>query len=395
MAESTGDPFGVMEYAKQMRDERASQNLLSEIAGLNPTQPDYTQRITESFGKNPMAAASPEVARMLMMQERLAPKVPNYATAFKDPLYRNSYQQRLAKGISPEQAYNETVNEAENEEMAIKLIESGIPADRHGDLMTGGIFDRRKVAQSIADAGKELPRAELAQLLKIAGEYQKAYQDPAQDIYAQSVVDYYKDQGIEKGDITPEQWQSGYYKVRDNRVKTPMEAFQQRLGALEGSYRIPDEVRGLLGGTRPAPVSAPSATPSSAPVVAPPVAPGPGAAIPTNPPISPAATEESGGAPAVVAAPRTVTDKLWQEYDKLFDENDEISQRADMESQITGSLGTSTEKLPKKRAELEAKQLELIKALGYKPDQRGQALFRELHNARMDAGHKSFRSLWE
>lgn len=383
-AQSTGDPFGVMEAVRQLREERESENFLGSIAKLNPQDAGYTGQLREALITNPRAATSPEAMRLLQFQRQLIPDQKDYSTQFKDPLYRSSYQNRVKSGVAPEQAYNETLNEAANEEMAIKLIESGVPAEKHGELMTGGVFDRRKVAQMIADQGKELPRTELNELLKLASDYQKSYADPVTwaepsarekgGEYDVAARDWFRRTHEGQEPSTPQDWEAAYYGMRDERIKNPLQAWQQRLGAIEGQYRIPEQIRGLVGGaTRP--VQAPTPTI--------PAAQQPSAALP--PTTEEVVVEEQQTPPPAPTADRSQLDKLWTDYMDL-----QGALNVDSKSTNPADMDADREI----RQEMAPIRQNLMKSLGLKDDDEGKMRFEELFRNRQKSGFKDYSNLW-
>lgn len=377
----SADPFGVMAEVEALEKEREEESLISDIAKLDPSAQGYNQNLYGLFQKNPRLAESRPAMGLIDLQRKLQPEMKDYTSQFRDPLYRASYQSRVKSGLSPEQAYNETLNEAANEEMAIKLIESGVPETAHANLMTGGIFDRRKVAQAIADRGKDLPRTELNELLKLASDYQKNLPDPweDEDEYVKLAREWFSKNKEGAEPQTKEDWDAAYFGLRNDRLKPTTDAWNQRLAAIEGQYRVPDEVRGLIGGA-PRPLTAPTAAVSSV------------QAVPT-PEQLPTATETVVAAketlPAGPKAGNEQLDKLWKEYEDL-----DIESSINAETPDAELTEEEMKSISESSAKKNAKKQEIIKAYGLKAGDEGEMRFDELFRNRQKSGFKDYSNLW-
>lgn len=367
-ASQSPDPFGVMEEVENLRREREEEGFISDIASLDPAANNYSRSLLDLVQKNPRIAQSRGALGLIDVQRKLAPETKDYTSQFRDPLYRGSYQTRVKGGMTPEQAYNETLNEAANEEMAIKLIESGVPIERHGELMTGGIFDRRKVAQAVANQGKEIPRSELNSLLELADTVRKTQGYEPSDEEKRTWYKNKYETDIPStwfGEGKPA-WEEAFTGVRNQKVDEAKKLWDERLKAIEGVYRVPEQIRGLIGGAPVATSPAEQALAPTGSVPAPVEAP-----VQTSPP-----------APV---ADRSQLDQLWTDYMDL-----QGALNVDSKSTNPADLEAESEI----RKEMAPLRQNLMKSLGLKDDDEGKMRFEELFRNRQKSGFKDYSKLW-
>lgn len=264
-AQDTPDPFGVLAEVEALKKEREEQSLISDIAALDPSAKDYQKNLYGMFQRNPNLAGSKNALGLIDLQRQLAPKAKDYTSQFRDPVYRSTYEQRVKGGADPDSAYQQTLSDAANEEMAINLISAGVPADRHGELMTGNAFDRRKVAQAIADSkrktGYDLP---------LSGDAKTEFETIVQDLaraqgsgFSPSDEEKLKYMAPGKETYSSEDWSKGYRDARAASIKDAqdrMGLFQQTYGDY---YKLPAGLAPQTRSASPLPASQSPATPQS------------------------------------------------------------------------------------------------------------------------------------
>jgi hypothetical protein len=267
-AMEAADPFGVMQEVENLRREREEQGFISDIASLNPSGETYSSDLLGLIQKNPRIAQSKGALGLIDVQRQLAPKPKDYTTQFRDPVYRTTYQQKVKAGMDPDMAYEQTLSESANEEMAIDLIRAGIPAERHGELMTGGAFDRRKVAQAIYGAkprpGYDLPlsgdaKTEFEGIVQELAQARAGTAEPTDDEKRQFLAPRANTTWSEQ------EWADAYNKAKPLAQQRALTEASNRLNQFRQTYgdyyKLPEGLTGASAPQQPAAL-APQAAPA-------------------------------------------------------------------------------------------------------------------------------------
>jgi hypothetical protein len=362
-AMEAADPFGVMQEVENLRREREEQGFISDIASLNPSGETYSSDLLGLIQKNPRIAQSKGALGLIDVQRQLAPKPKDYTTQFRDPVYRTTYQQKVKAGMDPDMAYEQTLSESANEEMAIDLIRAGIPAERHGELMTGGAFDRRKVAQAIYGA-KPRPGYDLP----LSGEARDTFETIVTDL-AKAQSPTFETTNEEKQKFLPtgrpptdEDWRKAWHLVRQEKLADAQKRLTEFRQTYGDYYKLPE---GLAGTSVPQQPSALAPQAAPAPLSTP-GAPQPPFGPQNAPQASPVPQEQPNNQPALVQS--VVPEKLWEEFNEL---------RAKV-----GVPKNTAEASTPEALKLISKRKEIMIALNLPDDERGPELFDALVRAR-------------
>jgi hypothetical protein len=149
-AQATDDPFGVMQEVENLRREREEEGFLSDIAALNPAQPNYGQSMMEMIQRNPRIAGSKSAMGLLDFQQNFIPKpqVDKFAVeaaGFGAPVYQ-AYQKALAAGGDPVSSYAQAMTEKARLEAMTKVPKpgeddrlnlTGTPLEEFNAIMSG------------------------------------------------------------------------------------------------------------------------------------------------------------------------------------------------------------------------------------------------------------------
>jgi hypothetical protein len=215
-AQETEDPFGVMQEVENLRREREEEGFLSDIAALNPAQPDYRDSMMGLIQKNPRIAGSKSAMGLLDFQQNFLPKqqVDKFAVeaAGAGALVYQAYQRARSSGKDEVSAFADAMTEKARLEAISKPLK---PGDDDRLTLTG---PPREEFDALM--------AELASGAEPTDEDKMAFLPPGKSEYSKA------------------EWDDAYFKAKAKKQQDSIGKLQNFRNTYGQMYQVPGVPRG-------------------------------------------------------------------------------------------------------------------------------------------------------
>lgn len=255
------------EQEQAILDARAAEQAVTQV---DPMSPQYSQQLTGILGRYGQAAV-PALKGILPLQEVLRKAAQPeevrdpYLNRITDPRAFQSYRQRRSSGMAPEQAWEQTLVETEEDDLMTQALQAGVPlADVQG-MRQNGRLDKYKVLEALSSAkrtagpSKDISAEGYNRLLTARDELEaaEAMQTP------EGKLEAYKKEFKGKVPKTADEWKAAFNLIQ-KQIDKARSKFDNLSRSYGSQYRLPQDLGGQPIPTGIAPQPAPAVGPQGA-----------------------------------------------------------------------------------------------------------------------------------
>jgi hypothetical protein len=253
------------EQEQALLNARAAEQAVTQV---DPLSPQYSQQLTGILGRYGQAAV-PALKGILPLQEVLRKAAqPDdardpYLNKITDPRAFQSYRQRRSSGMAPEQAWEQTLVETEEDDLMTQALQAGVPlADVQG-MRQNGRLDKYKVLEALSSAkrGQTKPLSAEGYNRILSAEDALEAATRTVDLSEDNKKAVFKKE-FKRLPETPEDWDRAY-ELANRDVRKAQDRLETLTRSYGSQYQLPPDLQGrpAPAATQPVPTD-PFATPT-------------------------------------------------------------------------------------------------------------------------------------